>query len=399
VRVVGTIISAILMFAGLVGLPSVPDDLPRWSPILAGIGEAWRSLADSLAPLGGDMGRWIFVIVAIGLLAFLYLPERFFRSHPLHDPVSSTVVTAPLPAPKSGAAERSTKRVRSAPTVGTAEPVAAPTVTKRGNDPWRGPALFRSGIRVDGRPDYYCPSCPFTTLDGADAVQRHIDERHQLVDLAAAADWYEDPQPWASVPMHYVGDGGEFFGGTPADRTRTVYVSERRADEIANLYARGVAPYTMRIGASVLGYTDDFGRPVEVRADKQGRFVPRSGREASAFRSSTLRRLPVAIAHDLTLAVADVREWLRSYTPPFPGEQLPQGATADEMRRLASYQAGIRDGYATRYEKRVARLVDELRTSGLQPDPEWDALDDGVTAGRLGRLVVALERSAAGLRT
>jgi hypothetical protein len=82
-------IGALLMGAGLIGLPSLPDDLARWPPLIAG---SLTLAADVVAPLGSLAGRWLMFGVGVVI---------FWRT--LHASVSSPV--APV-APRGRATDR-----------------------------------------------------------------------------------------------------------------------------------------------------------------------------------------------------------------------------------------------------------------------------------------------------
>lgn len=76
--------AVLLMGAGLIGLPSVPDDLAKWPPILAQLGGVLSWVADLASPLSGWVGRW---------LVFMFGAWLFWRS--LH-----ASLTAPVAVPQ-----------------------------------------------------------------------------------------------------------------------------------------------------------------------------------------------------------------------------------------------------------------------------------------------------------
>lgn len=68
VRWTGSGVAALLIVTGLIGIPSVPDDLASWGPIVEAIGDWLQQAQQAVAPFAADIGRWIAVGVGIALL-------------------------------------------------------------------------------------------------------------------------------------------------------------------------------------------------------------------------------------------------------------------------------------------------------------------------------------------
>jgi hypothetical protein len=325
------------------------------------------------------------------------------------------VLPTPAKGPKApgGAAAAILKReAAKAARSAAAQPsdIQSPPVTAAdasvADDPWHGPRLFQSGVFWNGHPNYHCPYCGHAVVDDPDEIQRHVDATHGLADLRAADDFYDDPQPWADVAVHFVDDGSRrYHGGVPADERRTIYVSPRRADELtaAGLYERGVTPYEIRSGANSFGYTDRFARQVELAANAEGLLVPRSGSEAKALAGAGLPRLPNVVAADADTLVRELRDFIGDNPPPFPSlvghHELPPGATAQEMRQFAESEQRFAGIYRERFAQRVAVLLGELDQHELGGGAIRRILDDtGIAWATLGRVANALAEAAMALR-
>ena len=57
VRWTGNIIAAVLLITGLIGLPSVPEDLSRWGPIIQAMGDEFDWARELASPIATDAGR------------------------------------------------------------------------------------------------------------------------------------------------------------------------------------------------------------------------------------------------------------------------------------------------------------------------------------------------------
>jgi hypothetical protein len=71
----GNIVSGVLIAAGLLSLPAIPDAIAKWPPMFAQAVEAIRWLQDRL-PLSGDVGRWALVIAGVLLLLIVNWRSR-----------------------------------------------------------------------------------------------------------------------------------------------------------------------------------------------------------------------------------------------------------------------------------------------------------------------------------
>jgi len=70
----GAVVTIVLLFGGLVGLPSIPDELAKWGPIGQWLADRGRDVALALQPLGADLARWTLVVLGVLLLLYFYLP-------------------------------------------------------------------------------------------------------------------------------------------------------------------------------------------------------------------------------------------------------------------------------------------------------------------------------------
>jgi hypothetical protein len=64
-RRLAPILGVVLMGAGLIGLPSVPDDLARWPGVLSGLGSLIVDLSRAMEPFSGIGVRWLVFVVGV----------------------------------------------------------------------------------------------------------------------------------------------------------------------------------------------------------------------------------------------------------------------------------------------------------------------------------------------
>ena len=105
VKVLGTLTSAVLLFAGLVGLPSVATDLQAWPPILAGvsdtIGNVWAAIVSALT---WDVVRLLVVVAGVALMLWLWRPDDWRERIRIRRGVKAPASRPEPPAPAAQAA-------------------------------------------------------------------------------------------------------------------------------------------------------------------------------------------------------------------------------------------------------------------------------------------------------
>jgi hypothetical protein len=104
-----------------------------------------------------------------------------------------------------------------------------------------------------GLPVLRCPWCGYGTTDERELAAHNASHTEPPPGLEKR--WYEEPQPWAKAPVHFVGVGGHYLTGVPADGTKTLYVARDYADELvrSGLYEHGAVPADLKHAVSSLG--------------------------------------------------------------------------------------------------------------------------------------------------
>lgn len=273
VRVVGSLLGSILVFAGIVSLPSILDDLARWAflgPLVTGL---FRDLAEFMSPLTGDVGRWMALILGLVLLLFFnarvgrrvtepQLANSPDRDRGVRGSPRSVLVRADdvgmagayqNKGPQDDAGLWALVRDRTAlPGTGT-EP--APTTAPPQADQL-GPVITTVDSRVlgideppegwggqfwQGKQILKCPWDDYRTIDDT-AFQAHRDRHTDPPTDTEAQRVSTMLWPWAKVPIHYLGDGSQYFGGVPADPEHTLYTTAARAQELIGTGLYGAGP-------------------------------------------------------------------------------------------------------------------------------------------------------------
>lgn len=273
VRVVGSLLGSILVIAGVISLPSIPDDLARWTflgPLVTG----WlRDLAEFISPLAGDVGRWMALILGLVLLLFFNIRlGRRVTETPLVDTPGgdrgvrggprSVLVSAgddgmaaayQNKGPKDDADLKALVRERTTPPAVRTE-IVPPTVPPRPDD--LDPLITTVDPRVrgideppegwggqfwQGKQILMCPWDNYRTTNDR-ALHAHGDTHTDPPTETTAQGVSAMPWPWARVPIHYLGDGSQYFGGVPADPDHTLYATAARAQELIGTGLYGAGP-------------------------------------------------------------------------------------------------------------------------------------------------------------
>jgi hypothetical protein len=75
-RAILTALAILGVFQTVIGIPSMPDDLSRWPPLLADLGEGAGALQRLFAPFAGDLARIGILLAACLLLVVTNLPRE-----------------------------------------------------------------------------------------------------------------------------------------------------------------------------------------------------------------------------------------------------------------------------------------------------------------------------------
>lgn len=94
-------LGALLMGAGLIGLPSLPDDLARWPPILAQAAAGLDFMTQT------QLGRWVLFIVGVAVFYFAVTA----RNRPVKPPILLPAVLPSAPRPPTSTPSPSDDRV------------------------------------------------------------------------------------------------------------------------------------------------------------------------------------------------------------------------------------------------------------------------------------------------